>query len=130
MSVIVKGDPKTGKRVVKLPDGEEPRLMTAPPKTGRLASLAERERAQDLVDQFEIDLDPEVLVRALRHFAAEGTFAETVDMRPATARTMARWMKTATFDEKVQAVVEHFHVSEPTAARWLRKPQVSPRDTD
>jgi hypothetical protein len=101
-----------------------------PPKTARRASKAERQRAQDVIDTFRVDNDLEPLYQALKHFAKEGTFAQTVDYRPQAARSIARMMKGAAFDEKVQVVVEHFNVSESTAARWLRKPALSNRDAD
>lgn len=116
MGLTVKGDPKTAskpRRVLKASD--------APPKVGRLASMDERQRAQDLLDTFDIENDVDDLLRALRRFAMTGTFADTEDHRPAYARAIVRHMKDATFDERVQAVVDEMRVSESTAARLLRR---------
>lgn len=95
--------------------------MRPPPKVGRLASMDERQRAQDLLDTFKVDGDPEPMFQALRRFALTGTFADTDDHRPLYARALVRHMKGATFDEKVQAIVDEMRVSESTAARLLRQ---------
>lgn len=118
MSLTIKGEPNEKRS--KHPDfGEDPNRK--PLKLVRRASLDERQRAQFLLDQFEVDCDLQMILDALKRFAREGTFAHTDDQRPMFARSMARCMKGARFDDKVQAVVENFRVSEATAARWLRK---------
>ena len=100
--------------------------MKPPPKTGRRASQAERDMARALVESYEFNGDPDELYQALKRFARDGTLAQTVDVRPMVAKAIAKYAG-PTFEDKVHAVMDEFHVSEATAARMIRKrPTVKP----
>jgi hypothetical protein len=125
VSLTIKGDPN--ERRSKLPDmGDD--VLLKPPALVRRATKAERERAQFLLDQFEVDGDLQVIFDALRRFARDGTFADTTDMRPQMARNMARRMK-CTYEVKVAELAEYFNVPDATCANWLRK-SLSKRDAE
>jgi hypothetical protein len=100
-------------------------------KTGRRANADEREAAQMFADAYRRgEVDGEFLCSVLEAFAREGTMRSTMDLRPIIAKAIARELGDgATFAAKQRAVMDHFHVSEATAARLLRG-GLSKRGTD
>lgn len=102
-------------------------MSTRPTKTGRLASADERSRAQQIVDLYRAAManggsvvvnpqadpeeqstyyaEPENLLSYLEHFAREGTFAFTDDLRPMMASAIAK-RAGPSYDDRVAAVAK------------------------
>jgi hypothetical protein len=122
--------------------------MRRAPKLGRLASKDERERAAGLVALYRaaqqvggrlvidepgrhvrFDADPEVLLLALEHFAAGGTFARIDDGEVYMVKAVSA-AAGKRYEDKLAAIEGAFAVSESTAKRMLRDASRSKRDAD
>lgn len=113
--------------------------MSASRLKGRRASMAERARAQEIIDLYHMVRDnpdaapawtqnekvrqhvlsPLFFVQHLWAFAEHGTFGAVGDTRPMIAGWIADGCGSDRFDDKVRAVAAELHVSERTAARLL-----------
>lgn len=81
--------------------------------------LPGRDRAEERV----FHADPMVLLAKLEHFAREGTFASTTDIRPRMAMLIAKAVDAegGDYQTKVKRVQRVLSVSERTAQRLIQR---------